>query len=110
MHRLWLFIVAATMIIILALGVFALVENRTTSGGDVIIIKGGSLTIQCPDNIDCLEAKGDGKYDHKDNKDTTKDKKITEIVVKDDDGKVLGTFTRSEKFPNGKPSIEITYK
>ena len=34
--------------------------------------------------------------------------KIHKIVVKDEDGNVLGTFDE-DSFPNGKPSVEIYY-
>lgn len=118
MHHLRLLLIALATILVLALGVLALV-NRSTQllpvpGDDIIIIKGGSLTIQCPDNIDCLEASdGKGKYAHKWNKEEVKDKskakKIRLIVIKDESGKVLGSFS-DVNFPNGKPSIEITYK
>ncbi len=119
MHHLRLFLIALATILVLALGVLALVNRSTQTpevppGDDIIIIKGGSLTIQCPGYVDCLEAgDGKGKYAHKSNKeevkDKTKAKKIRLIVVKDEAGNVLGSFS-SVNFPNGKPAIEITYK
>jgi len=68
-----------------------------------IIVKGGSLTIDCGDGTDCLVSNGNGVNAHKNKKG-----KIHKIVVKDDDGNVLGTFDE-DSFPNGKPSIEISY-
>jgi hypothetical protein len=68
-----------------------------------IIVKGGSLTIDCGDGTDCLVSNGNGINAHKNKKG-----KIHKIVVKDEDGNVLGTFDEAS-FPNGKPSIEISY-
>jgi hypothetical protein len=68
-----------------------------------IIVKGGSLTIDCGDGTDCLVSNGNGVNAHKNKKG-----KIHKIVVKDEDGNVLGTFDE-DSFPNGKPSIEISY-
>jgi hypothetical protein len=72
----------------------------------VIIIKGGSLEIQCPPNQDraCLGIADitTGKYKH-----TKGAAHIMQIVVKDNYGKAL--FTKS--FTSGQqPSIEVTYK
>jgi len=107
MRKLRLLIVAIATICVLALGAFAL-ANRTApdAGDDVIIIKGGSLTVQCPPNQDkgCLGLPDvtTGKYKH------TKDgAHIMQIVVKDDTGKQLfsKTFTSGHQ-----PQIEVTYK
>lgn len=110
MHHLRLLIIAIAAICVLALGAFALVSRPEPPlpGDDVIIIKGGSLEIQCGKNHgnDCLGANDNkGKYKHKKG-----DGKIEEIVVKDSYDKTLKTFTRATDFPDGKPSIEITYK
>ncbi len=116
MPNLRLLLIALATILMLAFGVLALVNRSTQQmpGDDIIIIKGGSLTLQCPGYVDCLEASdGKGKYNHKGNKDEVKDpskkKKVRLIVIKDDAGNVLGSFS-DVNFPNGKPSIEITYK
>ena len=111
MRYLRLLIASISAICILALGVFALVRApRPMQGGDVIIIKGGSLTIQCPDvaNANCMPFdSGTKKYKHK--KDTGK---IEQIVVMDSSGTPLpnGTFTRAANFSDGKPQIAITYR
>jgi len=92
----------------MALAAFAL-AHRTASpapGDDVIIIKGGSLEIQCPPNQDraCLGIADitTGKYKH-----TKATAHIMQIVVKDDTGKTLFT----QPFTSGhQPSIEVTYK
>jgi hypothetical protein len=115
MHHLRLLIVTIAAICVLALGVFAFVRapKPPQSGGDVIIIKGGSLTIQCP-NANNLNANlancmpfdsTDKAYKHKNG-----NGKIEQIVVKTSSGEVLKTFVRATDFSDGKPSIEITYK
>ena len=111
MHHLRLLIVVLATLFVLAVAVMALVHRTQPAAvpGDIIIIKGGSLTIECPNNTACLEDSGNGKYDHKENKDKSKNKKIQLIVVKDEDGNVLGSFGKAN-FQNGKPTIEITYK
>lgn len=111
MRYLRLLIVSISAICILALGVFAFVRApRPTQGGDVIIIKGGSLTIQCPEtaNANCMPFDSSTKmYKHK--KSTGK---IEQIVIKDSNGVALpnGTFTKADNFQDGKPQIEITYR
>jgi hypothetical protein len=69
MRYLRLLIASISAICILALGVFALVRApRPIQGGDVIIIKGGSLTIQCPEaaNANSMPFEsGTQKYNHK---------------------------------------------
>jgi hypothetical protein len=119
MHHLRLLILALTIVMVLAFAALALVVGKSDQslpipGDDVIIIKGGSLTIQCPNNTDCLDpSDGKGKYPHKGNKDEGKPgntpKKIKLIVVKDESGRVLGSFS-DVNYPNGKASVEITYK
>ncbi|MGH9969604.1 MAG: hypothetical protein ACREBG_17670 [Pyrinomonadaceae bacterium] len=105
MPSLRLLIIALTTIILLALGVFALV-NQGVPGDDVLIIKGGSLEIQCGKNhgTDCLGTPDkQGKYKHK------KDKShILKVVVRDPStGEVFfgSTFDKTDQ-----PQIEITYK
>lgn len=106
MRTLRLLIIAFATVCALAFGVFALVSPGPALGDDVIIIKGGSLTVQCPPNQDkgCLGLPDvtTGKYKH------TKDgAHIMQIVVKDDTGKQLfsKTFTSGHQ-----PQIEVTYK
>jgi hypothetical protein len=98
--RLLLFALAC--ICLLALGVFALASDPALASPP-IIIKGGSLIFDCGDGKDCLDSSGNGQHSHK-----NKNGKIHQIVVKDEDGNVLGTFDQ-KAFPNGKPSIEIYY-
>ena len=107
MNRVRLLVVSLAVICVIALGVFALASPQDPAD-DVIIIKGGSLTIQCgnANNANCLPFDSTAKvYKHKKNTG-----KIEQIVVKDSTGKVLGTFTRATDFSDGKPSIEVTYK
>src|SRR5947209_8175233 len=60
MNQLRKLAIAVATISVLALGVFALARKHPAAihpqGGDVIIIKGGSLSIQCPDpaNHECF--------------------------------------------------------
>ncbi|MDX6613145.1 MAG: hypothetical protein QOD75_2331 [Blastocatellia bacterium] len=96
----------------LALGVLALsartqprVQEAPSGDGDPIILKGGSLTLQCPKGELCMIYNPTTmKFEHKD-----KLKKVAKIVVKDESGNVLFSAT-SPSFPNGKPSVEIFYK
>lgn len=114
MDHLRLLIVTIAAICVLALGVFAFVRApKPPQSGDVIIIKGGSLTIQCP-NANNLNANlancmpfdsTDKAYKHKNGTG-----KIEQIVVKTSSGAVLKTFVRATDFSDGKPSIEITYR
>src|SRR5882724_4329036 len=111
MQHLRLLVVTTAAICVLALGVFAFVRAPKPQGsGDVIIIKGGSLTIECPDNANknCMPFNSTSKkYEHKNGSG-----KIEQIVVMDSSGKPLpnGTFTRTANFPDGKPQISVTYK
>jgi len=107
MRQLRLLIIAIAAICVLALGVFALVNQVAPIGGDDIIIKGGSLEIQCGANqgTDCLGSNDNtGKYKAK-----QATKHVTRVVVKDSSGvqvfdsSVLPTF-------GSKPEIRITYK
>lgn len=101
------------MTVVLALGVLALTARSASTlqdpmelvDGDPIILKGGSLTIQCPKNDDCLPFNAyTKKHEHKE-----KNKKIRRIIVKDEDGNVLANVSKAN-FPNGKPTIEIFVK
>ncbi len=111
MRHLRLIIISIAAICILALGVFAFVGAPTPPGGDdVIIIKGGSLTVECPDPADknCMPFDSASKmYKHK-----KSSGKIEQIVITDSAGVPLltGTFTRAVNFPDGKPQVRITYK
>lgn len=108
MSNLRLLIIATATIFVLTLAAFAFVTQPPVPGDDVIVIKGGSLEIQCGKNhgTDCLGTNDNkGTYKHKKG-----DGKIEQIVVKDSSDKTLKTFTRTADFPDGKPSIEITYK
>jgi hypothetical protein len=104
-------ILGIAMATFLSLGVLALSARskpqvqEAPSDGDPIILKGGSLTLQCPKGEICMIFNPTTmKFEHKD-----KLKKIAKIVVKDESGYVLFSAT-SVSFPNGKPSVEITYK
>ena len=109
MHHLRLLIIALATICVLALGVFALVNRPEPlpPGDDDIIIKGGSLEIDCGRNHgeDCM-----GGNDNRNKPKHRKPGKIVRIVVKNGNGEALGTFTKKKDFTDGKPSIEITYR
>jgi hypothetical protein len=107
MRHLRLLIIAFATICVLALGAFALVNHPTPLElGDDIIIKGGSLEVQCGSNqgTDCLGTNDNtGKYKHKQS-----GKHVTKILVKRTDGVVVFD---SDLTPVGnKPQIVITYK
>lgn len=104
MRQLRLLIIAIATICVLALGVFALVNQNLPQGpGDDIIIKGGSLEIQCGAN--CLGSNDNtGKYKHKQS-----GKHITKVVVKDSSGVKVFDSSVLPTFGN-KPEITITYK
>lgn len=107
MRQLRLLIIAIATICVLALGVFALVNQNQPAGGDDIIIKGGSLEIQCGANQgnDCLGTNDNvGKYKHKQS-----GKHITKVVVKDSSGVQVFDSSTLSTFGN-KPEIDITYK
>lgn len=105
MRNLRLVVIALATICALALGVFALVNRPVPVPADDIIIKGGSLEIQCGSNhgTDCLGTPdATGMYKHK------KDKShIMQIVVKDKTGTTLysSAFDKDHQ-----PEIDITYK
>lgn len=108
MHLVRIVIIALATMLVLAFAVFAFV-TQAPPGDDVIIIKGGSLTVQCSNtnnaNLDCLSYDATAKvYKHK-----KAASKVEKIVVKDENGEVLGSFSKVN-FPNGKPSVEITYR
>ena len=73
--------------------------------GDPIILKGGSLTIQCPKDENCLRFNtATKKLEHKEST-----KKIQRIIIKDESGNVIANVSKVN-FPNGKPTVEIYYK
>jgi hypothetical protein len=108
-----LLMIAIATIFVLALGAFAL-ANRSPQdpADDVIIIRGGSLEVQCPANQGktCLGLPDvtTGKYKH-----SKIDNHITKVVVMDSNGAVL--FDSSDPKHCGgsalgkKPEIDITY-
>jgi hypothetical protein len=108
MRHLRLLIIAITTICVLALGAFALANRPVVPvpADDDIIIKGGSLEIQCGKNhnTDCLGTNDNmGKYKHKQS-----GKHVTKIIIRRSDG--VEVFN-SEITPVGnKPEIAITYK
>lgn len=106
MRNFRLLIVALATICVLALGVFALVNRPAPEpGDDVIIIKGGSLEVQCGKNhgLDCLGTHDSkGKYKHK-----KSGAHITQVEVKDSTG--ASVFSKSFDATT-QPQIEITYK
>lgn len=109
MRKLRLLILAIAAICVMALGAFALINRPQMSApaDDDIIIKGGSLEIDCGKNQgnDCFgdNTPGKGKPKHK-----NQGKHITRIVVRRTDSVVVFD---SDLTPVGaKPEIGITYK
>jgi hypothetical protein len=104
MRNFRLLIIALATICVLALGVFALVSPGQIPGDDVIIIKGGSLEIQCGKNhgLKCLGTPdANGKYKHQ------KAGHIMGVVVRDNTGVLLDNKAFNAA---NQPTIEITYK
>src|SRR5258708_15273919 len=103
-----LIIVTLATVLALALGVFGLIHRpgqTTVAPGDDIIIKGGSMEIQCGANHgkDCLShTAGTYGYTH-----TKKTAHITEVVVKDYAGSVLYS---SSFDPTHQPTVAVTFK
>jgi hypothetical protein len=113
MRILRLLIIALATICVLALGAFALV-NQTAPADPVddIIIKGGSLDIQCgtnhkTDNAGCigLDDGVRGKFKHK-----QPGKKITRIVVKNSINANLFDSGANANVLGSRPEVHITYK
>lgn len=108
MRSLRMLIMSLAIICVMALGAIAFVSISAApdAGGDDIIIKGGSLEIQCGTNHnpDCLGTNDTyGKYKHKQS-----GKHITKVVIKRSDGTEV---FNSDLTPVGsKPEIDITYK
>ena len=108
MRKLRLLIIAIATICVLALGAFALINRPPVpTGGDDIIIKGGSIEIQCGTNHkkDCLGSPdlSTGKYKSPAND----NRHITQIVVRDSGG---GQLSNNNFDSAHQPSIIITYK
>ena len=110
MRNLRFLIVALATICVLALGAFALINRPpapVAPADDEIIIKGGSL------DIDCGKNQGEDCFGGNDSKNKPKHKKpgkIVKIVVMNSDGDPLATFTKKKDFKDGKPMIVITYR
>lgn len=117
MRHLRILIIALAAIFVLALAASALVNGpdpQPAPADDDIIIKGGSLDIQCgknhkTDNAGCLSLDDGptGKFKHKQN-----DKRITRIRVKNSQNAVV--FDSSNAPVNNNlgrnPEVVITYK
>ena len=109
MRKLRLLIIAIAAIFVMALGAAALInrpEPQLAPADDDIIIKGGSLEIDCGKNqgVDCFGDNTPGKAKPK-HKVTTKH--ITRIVVRDNAG---GQLSNNNFDPAHQPTIIITYK
>lgn len=109
MRNLRFLIIAMATICVMALGAFALVNRpvQVAPGDDDIIIKGGSLEVDCGKNHgdDCM-----GGNDNRNKPKHRKGGKIVRVVVKKSNGDVLGTFTKKNDFKDGKPIIVVTYR
>jgi hypothetical protein len=110
MRHLRLLIIAIATICVMALGVFALVNRPTAPaapGDDDIIIKGGSIEIQCGKNHkkDCFGVPDvtTGKYKRV----GPDDRHIMQVVVRDSAG---GQLSNNNFDKDHQPTITITYK
>jgi len=105
MRHLRFLIIALATIFVLALVALALVTRPEASPGDDIIIKGGSIEIECGRNhgTDCLGTNDNtGKYKHKQSS-----KHIRQVVVRDNTG---GQLSNNNFDKDHQPTIIITYK
>ena len=97
-------LISIAAICVLVLAAFALANRPVQAPGDDIIIKGGSMEIQCGTNHgkDCLaHTSGTFTYTHK------KNAHITNVVVRDNSGAEL----YSKAFDAAhQPSIAVTFK
>lgn len=114
MRSLRLLIIALAAIFVLALAAYAFVSSdpQMVPADDDIIIKGGSLEVQCgnkhkTDNAGCL-ALDDGTTGHFKHKQDTKH--ITRVVVRDSSNTVVFDSTNANVNLGQKPEIRITYK
>src|SRR6266403_167051 len=103
-----LLIVALVTILALALGVFGLIHppgQITVAPGDDIIIKGGSMSIQCGANhgLDCLQHSA-GSYTYMFINCTSH---ITSVVIKED--AVIVRY-RSSLVPAHQTTLAVTFK
>jgi hypothetical protein len=107
MRQLRLLVIAVATIFVLALGVFALVNQAPMDPGDDIIIKGGSIEIQCGKNHkkDCFGVPdlSTGKY----KRSGQDDRHILRVVVRDNYGAQLSNNNFDK---DRQPTIHITYK
>lgn len=103
MSKIRLLIVAIAIICVVALGAFALVTSPVQDPADDIIIKGGSLEIQCKGGTDCLgPSDGHGKYKHKKG-----NNHILKVTIMDNSGATLysGAFDKTHQ-----PVIDVTFR
>jgi hypothetical protein len=110
MRQLRLLIISIATICVFALAVYALVNRPPVNEpDDEIIIKGGSMEIQCGKNhgTDCLGTPdATGKYKHK-----QAGSHIRRIVIKDVKGKGYDKSFVVDSAGKGEvPTIVITYK
>lgn len=117
MRHLRLMLIAMATVLVLAMAAFALVNRPSPPGtpsDDDIIIKGGSLEIQCgknhkTDNAGCLNLDdgNTGKFKHK--QDT---KHITRIEVRNSNNVIVfdSDTLPADKKLGAKPEVTIVYK
>ena len=108
MRKLRLLIIAIAAIFVMALGAAGLINRpqMAAPADDDIIIKGGSLEIDCGKNqgVDCFgdNTPGKAKPKHK-----ITSKHITRVVVRDNLG---GQLSNNNFDSTHQPTITITYK
>lgn len=117
MRHLRLMLIAIATVLVLALAAFALVNQPSAPmapSDDDVIIKGGSLEIQCGknhkvDNAGCLSLNDNltGKYKHKQDM-----KHITRIEVRNSSNATVfdSDTLAADKKLGDKPEITIVYK
>lgn len=105
MRKLRLMAVAIGVALALSATAFSIsIRSSAPQADEPIRVKGGSLTIECPGNQDCLGAAANGRYDHKNG-----NGKISRIVVRNTRGDIIAEVD-NQNILGPRPVIEIYYK
>lgn len=105
MRKLRLMAVALGLALALSVTAFSISTRSSAPQADEPIrVKGGSLTIECPGNQDCLGTASNGRYNHKNG-----NGKISRIVVRNTRGDIIAEVD-NQNILGPRPEIEIYYK
>lgn len=105
MRKLRLMAVALGLALALSVTAFSISTRSSAPQADEPIrVKGGSLTIECPGNQDCLGTASNGRYSHRNG-----NGKISRIVVRNTRGDIIAEVD-NQNILGPRPEIEIYYK